>query len=136
MIFATDLDRTMIYSEKFINNENRSLVIGYQDGRVKSYMTRKAKLLLNELKEKITIIPCTTRARDQFERVPYFQDCKYAICTNGAIILKDGVEDAQWKAVMQKNLLICVKEMNEYKDKLEIVIYCLYFLFSYKIFFF
>lgn len=119
MIFATDLDRTMIYSEKFINKDNRSFVIGYQDGRVKSYMTRKAKLLLDELKEKITIIPCTTRARDQFERVPYFQDCKYAICTNGAIILKDGVEDAQWKAVMQKNLLICVKEMKEYKDKLE-----------------
>lgn len=119
MIFATDLDRTMIYSEKFINNENRTSVIGYQDGKIKSYMTRKAKILLDELKEKITIIPCTTRARDQYERVPYFQDCKYAICANGAIILKDGEEDPQWKAVMQENLLMCIREMETYKKDLE-----------------
>lgn len=119
MIFATDLDRTMIYSEKFINKENRDYVIGYQDGKVKSYMTRKAKILLDEIKEKITVIPCTTRARDQFERVPYFQNCKYAICANGAIVLKDGIEDAQWKAVMQENLLMCIKEMKTYKEDLE-----------------
>lgn len=119
MIFATDLDRTMIYSEKFINKDNRSFVIGYQDGRMKSYMTRNAKILLDEIKERTTVIPCTTRARDQYERVPYFQDCKYAICANGAIILKDGIEDAQWKAVMQKNLLMCIKEMKAYKEDLE-----------------
>lgn len=119
MIFATDLDRTMIYSEKFINKENMSLVVGFQDGKTKSFMTRKAKLLLEELKKEITVVPCTTRARDQYERIPYFQDCKYAICANGAIVLKDGVEDAQWKAVMQENLLMCIKDMKKYKEELE-----------------
>ena len=119
MIFATDLDRTMIYSEKFINKDNRSFVVGFQDGKTKSFMTRKAKLLLEELKKEITVVPCTTRARDQYERIPYFQDCKYAICANGAIVLKDGVEDAQWKAVMQENLLMCIKDMKRYKGELE-----------------
>lgn len=119
MIFATDLDRTMIFSEKFLNDKNKDLVVGYQDGKIKSYMTCKAEKILNELKVKITVIPCTTRSREQFERIPYFQNCKYIVCANGAIILRNGQEDPQWKMVMQENLFMCIKELKEYKEQLE-----------------
>ena len=119
MIFATDLDRTMIYSKKFINDENKDTVIEFEDGKIKSYMTKKSKKIFDELKQKITIIPCTTRSREQFERLSYFQDCKYAICSNGANIFIDGKIDAQWKFIMQENMMMCIKELREIEDLLK-----------------
>ena len=119
MIFATDLDRTMVYSKKFLGNVDLNDVIEYQDGKIKGYITKKAENILEELKRDITVIPCTTRAEEQFKRIPFFRDCKFAICTNGAKILIDGIEDPQWKAVMQENLLMCLKLLKEYKDILE-----------------
>lgn len=119
MIFATDLDRTIIYSKSFINDKNKNSVVEFEDGKIKSYMTKESKKMLDNLKQRITVIPCTTRSKEQFKRLKYFQDCKYAICSNGATIIIDGKVDAQWKFIMQENMMMCVKELREIEDALK-----------------
>ena len=118
MVFVTDLDRTMIYSQSFITEENINDTIALQDGTGYSYMTSKAQELLLQLAKKITIVPCTTRSREQFLRLPFFKDCKYAICDNGASLYINGQLDPQWTAIMRKNMEFCQKEIEEFKELL------------------
>lgn len=119
MVFATDLDRTMIFSKKFINEENAKYSTGFQDGQTQSFMTNKSLQLLESLKRKIIIVPCTTRSREQFKRVIPFENCKYAICSNGGTILINGFKDSQWNFIMRKNMDFCEKELLDIKSDLE-----------------
>lgn len=119
MVFATDLDRTLIYSNKFVNKENKKYISGFPDGVGFSFLTNKAIEYLTNIKEKIDVVPCTTRSREQFNRIPLFKDCKYSICSNGATIFHNGKVDSQWNMVMRKNMDFCMNDMLLFHDKLK-----------------
>ena len=49
MLFATDLDRTVIYSNKFVENYHTVSCVEHLAGREISYMSHKALELLAQL---------------------------------------------------------------------------------------
>jgi len=113
MIFATDLDRTMIYSNKFVNkdNINKISVVETLDGKEISYMSNYAIKELEKLNKKIYVVPVTTRSVKQFTRINTFKYCEYAITTNGGTILHNGTVLETW----ENQILKIVKE---YKEKM------------------
>lgn len=91
MIFATDLDKTMIFNKKYVNEsiiDKVQLVETINQSPV-SYMSKSAINKLKEVNKKIQVIPTTTRSLEEFYNVKTFEFCKYAIVSNGGIILED-----------------------------------------------
>ena len=99
MIFATDLDKTMIFNKKYVNEsiiDKVQLVEAINQSPV-SYMSKSAITKLKELNKKIQIIPTTTRSLEEFYNVKTFEFCKYAIVSNGGIILEDNKIMQEWE---------------------------------------
>lgn len=107
MIFASDLDRTLIYSDKFLK-EFSGQVVAVETGRYNSYMTRLAGELLKKIASRAVFVPCTTRTVEQYLRIEYFQSevmPRYAITSNGANLLVDGVVDTSYRENIARVLL-------------------------------
>ena len=112
MIFATDLDRTIIYSSKFVNKEiiDKVTLIEEVDGKPISYISNYALKELENINKYINVIPVTTRSINQFKRINTFKYCKYAITTNGGTILYNGEILKEWDEYIKKIL-------GKYKEK-------------------
>jgi len=108
MIFASDLDRTLIYSSEFVRNEPPESVdiIEYYNGGPISWVSRKMVDMLRTISERATFVPVTTRSIEQYRRVELWNrvSCKYAITTNGANILIDGKPDIEWNQKMHSSI--------------------------------
>ncbi|MFJ8529498.1 HAD family hydrolase [Bacillus sp. NPDC094106] len=110
MIFASDLDQTLIYSRKSFraNIEDEHIqLIETLDGKEISFITHKAISLLQKLQLQAEFIPVTTRTIEQFQRITLFQTevvPEYAITSNGGNILHNGKQDFVWKETIQKKL--------------------------------
>lgn len=104
MIFASDLDRTLMYSVRAMaelgGQENDLLKpVEKKDGRWVGFMTEVAYLNLKELCQQSLFIPVTTRTTQQFDRFIIFKKeipLQYAITTNGAYILYRGEQLEEW----------------------------------------
>lgn len=104
MIFASDLDRTLIYSKRAINElgkpeETKLKPVEKKEGNWVAYMSNASFLALKELARRYLFVPVTTRTTEQFNRFVIFGDeiwIKYAITANGACILYDGKPMAEW----------------------------------------
>ncbi|HFU7059017.1 TPA: HAD family hydrolase [Bacillus cereus] len=110
MIFASDLDQTLIYSRKSFHTnieEEQIRLVETLDGKEVSFITHKAISLLQKLQLRAQFIPVTTRTVEQFQRITLFQTeviPEYAITSNGGNILHNGKEDFVWKEKIQKKL--------------------------------
>ncbi|WP_110113444.1 HAD family hydrolase [Bacillus sp. CGMCC 1.16541] len=108
--FASDLDRTLIYSRRLISeeiNEADIELVETLDGREISYMTKKAIRQLTKLTENAMFIPVTTRTTEQYKRISMISETfkpQYAITTNGAVILKDGEPLEEWDDIMNERI--------------------------------
>lgn len=110
LLAATDLDRTLIYSraawqlpgvDAAAAAPDDLLCVEVYDGAPLSYMTRQASDRLQELASIAQLVPVTTRTEEQFGRIalPGGRPA-YAITTNGARLLVDGVADPAWSAAV------------------------------------
>lgn len=117
MIFATDLDKTIIYYKKYVNDEIMSKVqlIETIDNRPISYISKKAKSNLEKISKIINIIPTTTRSIDQFFNIKTFEFCKYAIVSNGGTILYNREKLPEWENYINTIL-------NDYREDFEQII--------------
>lgn len=99
MIFASDLDRTLIYSKRFLKKQDftNTVVVDQTDLPI-SYMSKKAVELLEKIRKEIIFVPVTTRSSKEFERLSFSQHLEYAVINNGATILVNGKVDPEWKA--------------------------------------
>lgn len=111
--FASDLDRTLIYSKRMIDayppGEGYELV-EMVDGKERSYMSLQAKKHLVKIHQMMLFIPVTTRTTEQYKRIFLFQDeikPDYAVTTNGACILKNGSPLPEWSSLMEKEISLC-----------------------------
>lgn len=96
IILNTDLDNTLIYSYKRDIGEDKRNVEIYE-GRQISFITNRTYELLNKIKEKVLIVPTTTRTIQQYERIDLgIGKHKYALVCNGGILLVDGERDENW----------------------------------------
>ncbi|WNS41881.1 hydrolase [Paenibacillus sp. MMS20-IR301] len=106
MIYASDLDRTLIYSLSAIGvpEDTPGLVPAeIVDGRTVSYISRQALAILQELAAKIVFMPVTTRTIAQYRRINLFRETvipDYAVVSNGGNILVRGEVDREWRAAV------------------------------------
>ncbi|SHK28970.1 HAD family hydrolase [Tepidibacter formicigenes] len=132
MLFASDLDRTLIYSNKFLDNftikEHKNVCLIEKKGDKEiSFMTNRAIDKLKELSQKLCFVPTTTRTIEQYRRISIFQNeiiSKYAVVSNGGNILIDGKVDKIWNRCIKnkiKNEAVSIadvlKKFNEIKNK-------------------
>lgn len=124
MMFATDLDRTIIYSKKALEdlgpavNDQLYAVEKKADSEI-AFMTKKAFDILKEISQEMLLVPVTTRTTSQFRRIFIFGDhvpVKYAITFNGAEILYEGEPLPDWRESISYRLKQECSSLEELKD--------------------
>ena len=107
-VFTTDLDRTFIFSERTVNRLAEELVcIEQWEGRDQSFVSKALLDYVMNLEEDTLIIPVTTRALHQYERITLFSDSykpSFAIAANGGVVLKNGMRDLEWDGILKGQL--------------------------------
>jgi hypothetical protein len=109
IIFATDLDRTMIYSKRAREAGDAEpppqVCAEIHDGKQASFMTVAAAATLTALARVGLVVPVTTRINEQYRRVRLPGPAPaYAVTTNGGEILVDDEPDAAWSKQVAKRL--------------------------------
>lgn len=125
LMFASDLDRTLIYSPSALqlpgeDHEAPTLVsVEVLEGRPHSFMTLATARALERLDQGGVLVPTTTRTMAQFQRVrfPGFRP-RYAITSNGGNILIDGQPDASWRRHTAAAIARCAATLDEVRAEL------------------
>lgn len=126
-MFATDLDRTIIYSKKALEdlgpalNEQMYAVEKKADSEI-AFMTKKAFGILKEISQELLLVPVTTRTTSQFKRIFIFEDqvpVRYAITFNGAEILYEGEPLPDWRDSISDRLKQESSSLEELQDILQ-----------------
>lgn len=111
MIYASDIDRTLIFSERFLTdfNVDKRRVSLIDECKQNSYISKKVANRLSHLlsERKVRFIPVTTRSVEQFKRIQFEKfgiDIDYAITTNGGTILYKGEPVKSWEEKVRKQL--------------------------------
>lgn len=86
-------------------------------------MTPRTMALLAELRNKVELVPVTTRSVEQYKRIIWPAGCspEYAVVANGAVLLRDGEIDKTWRKVSEPSIAPYRDEllelMPEFADK-------------------
>lgn len=111
ILFASDLDRTLIYSKRSMGqevDEQEHLAVEWIDENAAAYMTKKGISLFRSLASKVIFVPITSRTTHQYHRVTGLftpsEKPKYAIVSNGAVILENGKPLEEWSNKIEKQL--------------------------------
>ncbi|TRW86222.1 HAD family hydrolase [Mycolicibacterium sp. 018/SC-01/001] len=105
-LIASDLDRTLIYSQRvFSTAPPPHTCVEFYNGAPISYMTDTAMRALAELAAQHIVVPATTRTIAQYRRItlpgaPFH----FAVTSNGGTILIDGKPDDQWSAQIRRQI--------------------------------
>lgn len=112
MMFASDLDRTLIYSNRaladFKHTDLPNLTsVECKNNEEVAFMTRKAKELLKAIANNCLFVPVTTRTYEQFKRIFMFSKdipITYSVTSNGANIFYEGQQVVEWQQLVQNRL--------------------------------
>ncbi|MBS4190926.1 hypothetical protein KHA94_12110 [Bacillus sp. FJAT-49705] len=121
LMFASDLDRTLIYSERalieFKQIEKDDLIgVERKDDRDVAFMSKKSYESLLEITKKMLFVPVTTRTFVQFNRIHIFTETiplAYAVTSNGANIFHNGEPLLEWNQHVRKRLEIECASLTE-----------------------
>lgn len=122
MIVASDLDRTLMYSNRALEELGRPEKadlhpVEMKDGNWIGYMTEAAFSALKQLNSHCLFVPVTTRTTEQFKRFVIFEKeipLSYAITSNGAHVLYKGEPINEWEEQLvtrMKNESVSQKEI-------------------------
>jgi hydroxymethylpyrimidine pyrophosphatase-like HAD family hydrolase len=104
-MFFSDLDRTLIYSNRFTKEIDTSLVVVEEkEGREISYMTPASYNALQELRKQTTFVPVTARKWDEIMRITFIREQipPIMVCEVGRVIYRNGKRDAFWDAFIKQ----------------------------------
>lgn len=106
MIFFTDLDRTIIYSAKLVEDKSKYSLVESIGDREVSYMTKESLNLIRKIQNSINVVPVSTRSYSQIMRLSFISETqpKYIICDNGLSIYINGERDLEWDRQIENNL--------------------------------
>lgn len=95
-LFASDLDNTLLFSYKYA--QETDLCVERLQGKDQGYMPASTAKRLRSIHETMLFVPVTSRSIQQYQRIQFPTDCvpKYALTTNGAVLLVDGKIDDAW----------------------------------------
>lgn len=131
ILYASDLDRTLIFSKRFIDESNFKGAYELvetktnEDGSIEkiSYMSPSVKEGIQELNnnDQITFVPVTSRSLEEYNRVKLGFVPEYAIVANGGLILHNGEIVKEWSEYIRKNvslprLMQLSMELSEFKS--------------------
>ncbi|EWG09678.1 HAD family hydrolase [Cytobacillus firmus] len=129
-MFASDLDRTLIYSSKALADFGQSgeglIGVERKDGREIAFMTNEAERFLKEISAQMLFVPVTTRTYEQYKRIFIFQDVlniPYTVTSNGANIHYHGKPLEEWSGIVRKRLkaeCALLEEMMDRSQSLEL----------------
>ena len=87
ILFACDLDNTLIHSYKY--RRAGDICVEHYEGREQSFISPRTLELIKNFSEQNLFIPVTTRSIAQYRRIFWTEDFKprYAVVTNGAYFL-------------------------------------------------
>jgi hydroxymethylpyrimidine pyrophosphatase-like HAD family hydrolase len=100
-LYATDLDRTLIYSARAAGVPVEDLVVVERhEGRDISFVSAEQLTLLDLIAERALVVPVTTRTLAQYRRVTVWAERppEWAVVANGGIVLHHGRLDDDWYA--------------------------------------
>lgn len=102
MIFASDLDRTLVYSAAAMRlglAVDDPVLVETYDARPTSFVDPAALADLVTLSHELPFVPVTTRTREQYARIglPGVR-VSHAVTTNGGVVLVDGRPCGDWAA--------------------------------------
>ncbi|NOU99650.1 HAD family hydrolase [Paenibacillus planticolens] len=126
MIFASDLDQTLIYSQpedRATELGSRILIAELIDGKVRSYMSANSYHRLQSLMKELTFIPVTTRTLKQYDRIHLISQMlqpAYAVTSNGGNIVLNGQPDPEWhRAILARvqDSSVHVEEVRKLMDQ-------------------
>ncbi|AJS60180.1 HAD family hydrolase [Paenibacillus sp. IHBB 10380] len=121
MIYASDLDQTLIYSTRSVGLALDSPLIMAAEtvnGKITSYISIQACSILTTMAKEMEFIPVTTRTMEQYNRIELFREViqpKYAITSNGGNILFDGIPDLEWNQFVHDDIVGKSASANEVK---------------------
>ena len=131
MFFATDLDRTLIYSKLFIAEaECEYALVEAYNGKEISYMSLEAITLLKKLNDLVPVVPITTRNHQQYKRIQLFEETicpELYVVNNGGTIIYKGEEDKQWSDYIKEQIKalpvnydeVLISFLNHYKKPIK-----------------
>lgn len=113
ILFASDLDNTLIHSYKVA--EANEVCVEKNEAKALSYMSENAYRNLQEIHAGCLFAPITTRSLAQYQRIRLMRDDfpKYAITSNGAILLNDNQVDSVWFAESKRLIAPAIGELNQ-----------------------
>jgi hydroxymethylpyrimidine pyrophosphatase-like HAD family hydrolase len=98
ILFACDLDNTLIYSAK--KSSEGDICVEYINGVKQSFMTPETVRLMKKLthREDIIFLPLTTRSVEQYKRIGWAEGCEpeYALAANGGVLIHRGEVQKEW----------------------------------------
>ena len=100
-MFYTDLDRTIIFSNRFNKTED-AVVVEEKDGKPIGYMTKTAYEMARTLLKKGYLIPVTARSKEEVDRIQLFQEYtpEWMVCEGGARVYHNGENVEEWEAYL------------------------------------
>lgn len=109
VLYASDLDGTLIYSAKFLaKHDYFSPVypVEYEDGHPSNYMYAKALDRLAEIRKdpNVVFVPVTLRTAKELANLSLGITPEYAIIANGGAILHNGVPIKEWQNIVHSSL--------------------------------
>lgn len=109
VIYASDLDRTLIYSKRFINEHPSNSTyspVEYKGVEIISYMSDKVKDKLNNVanNNNVEFVPVTSRSIEEYNRVNLGIKPEYAIVSNGGTILHKGEPMDEWEEYFRNSM--------------------------------
>jgi len=104
-MFASDLDRTLIYSQRALEAlqtplTEKMMPVERREEKEVSFMTKESFFLLQEIAKKCLFVPVTTRTYEQYKRVFIFEKeipVAYNVTNNGSHIYYQGELITEWK---------------------------------------
>ena len=113
MIFASDLDQTLIYSPKSFRLVTGQPIVAVNsveiyEGRQISFMAEGAMAKLQKIASNNLFVPTTTRTIEQYKRISLFHEKiipTYSVVSNGGNVLINGVVDVAWQKKVKVNLV-------------------------------
>lgn len=104
ILFASDLDNTLLYSYK--HKKIDDICVEINKGKEQGFMTKETICLLRKVKQCLCFVPVTTRSIEQYRRIQWPEGCEpeYAVTTNGAVLLHQGEIDRCWQKARQQEL--------------------------------
>lgn len=118
ILFASDLDNTLLFSYKYKKETDQC--VEYLDGQEQGFFTQKSIALLGKINQSISFVPVTSRSIEQYQRIQFPKECtpNYAVTTNGAILLVNGEIDSTWYQTSIQSVKPWYPELHKIHDML------------------